>query len=329
MIRISHLTLFNRTGSQITENYDRYVKQQALVSVGKSFLKASDAPADAAQALQARQLIGNNEQFQKNIQTAHGWVTYTDQQLNAVMTTLQDARQTVVQLSNDVTFEPGSPERMAAAEKIDAMLEEMMGYANEQYEGRYIFGGFQTDQPPFTPVRNAQGEITSVTYTGNQTVVEDIQREVSDSTRLTINVDGKEVFVDPSGTSTNEKVFNQLIKLRDDIRSAKPLAPPDGTVPPYNYPTIDYLTQHLTALDNTMDRMDLQRAELGERGKGLTRLLDQTRNQHSNLSQILSSREDLDMAQGALQLTNQLNLYQAAINAGAKIVSPTLMQFLK
>lgn len=329
MMRISHQGLFNRTASQITQNYDRYVQQQALVSVGKSFLQASDAPADAAQALQARALIGTNDQFQENIQTAHGWVTYSDQQLNGVMGALQDARKLVVQVSNDVTFEAGSPQRLGAAEKIDAILEEMLGYANAQFEDRYIFAGFETDTQPFTAVRNGQGEITSVAYNGNNATVEAIQREVGENTRLTINVDGKEVFVDPSGTSTSEKVFNELIKLRDDIRSNKPLAPDDGSIPPYGYPTVDYLTQHLTALDNVLETMDLKRAELGQRGKSLTRLLDLTRNQRTNLTRTLSEREDLDMAQGALQLTNQLNLYQAAINSGAKIVSPTLMQFLK
>jgi len=73
----------------------------------------------------------------------------------------------------------------------------------------------------------------------------------------------------------------------------------------------------------------LKRAELGETSATMQRMLEQTRYHKTNLQDILSTHEELDMAKGALQLTNQLNLYQAAINAGGKIVAPTLMQFLR
>ncbi|MBM3460828.1 MAG: hypothetical protein FJX76_01875, partial [Armatimonadetes bacterium] len=103
---------------------------------GKAFLQASDNPTEAVQALQGRQMINVNEQYQKSLTLANGWVTYTDQNLDTVIKGLQDARQEVVQVSNDVTFAPGSQQREASAKAINAILEEMLGYANAQYEGR-------------------------------------------------------------------------------------------------------------------------------------------------------------------------------------------------
>jgi flagellar hook-associated protein 3 FlgL len=327
--RVSHQSLFDRTGYNISQDYERYTSQQALVASGKQFLAPSDNPTHAAAALQARQHINVNEQFSKNIATAHGWLEYTDTQLNGVMKGLQEARAKVVQASNDITFEAGSPQRLGAAETVDAILEEMLTYANASYEGRFVFAGFKTGTQPFSAVRDASGEITGVTYNGNNAAVEDIRRDVAENVRMTVNVDGKEVFIDPTNTSSSEKVFNSLIQLRDDLRGNKPLAPADGSVPPYTYPTNNFITQHLTSLTNMMDTINLQRAEIGEKAATLTRQAEQMRYSRANITNILVDREDLDMAKGALQLTNQLNLYQAAINAGGKIVSPTLMQFLR
>jgi len=177
--------------------------------------------------------------------------------------------------------------------------------------------------------RDAVGEITAVTYNGNNSTQELIKREVAPNTRFTINVDPKDIWLDVTGTGTDEKIFNELIQLRDDLRSNDPVAPPDGSVPPYTYPNFTYVTQHLTALQNLIDRVNLKRAELGETSATMQRMLEQTRYHKTNLQDILSTHEELDMAKGALQLTNQLNLYQAAINAGGKIVAPTLMQFLR
>ncbi|MBM3464004.1 MAG: hypothetical protein FJX76_18065, partial [Armatimonadetes bacterium] len=91
-LRVSHQALFDRTAFQIMQGYDRYTSQQGLVASGKAFLQASDNPTEAVQALQGRQMINVNEQYQKSLTLANGWVTYTDQNLDTVIKGLQDAR---------------------------------------------------------------------------------------------------------------------------------------------------------------------------------------------------------------------------------------------
>lgn len=336
-IRVTQQSLYDNSSFNILNDYARYQKQQALVSSGKSILQASDNPIEEDLALQTRSAINSNEQFDKNLSSANGWVQYTDQNLNSVISALQSAKQQVVEVSNDVNTAPGSPQRTAAAQSVNALLEEMVSYGNAQYENRYIYSGFKTDTPPFTATRNASGQITAVTYNGNLTTNESIQRDVSLNTRIPINVDGKQVFIDPSGaggsttgaTGTSEQIFNELIQLRNDLTSNKTVYTADGSTPPYTYPNMQYLSQHLTALTHIIDKVDTTRASLGAKADVMTRLQQQNLNQKTNLQTILSGHEDLDMAKGALQLTNQLNLYQAAISAGAKIMSPSLMQFLK
>ncbi len=56
---------------------------------------------------------------------------------------------------------------------------------------------------------------------------------------------------------------------------------------------------------------------------------DQLQNQRLTLTELLSNTEDLDFAGAVMDLTAQQNVYNAALQTGAKVIQPTLLDFLR
>ena len=48
-----------------------------------------------------------------------------------------------------------------------------------------------------------------------------------------------------------------------------------------------------------------------------------------NYTELLSENEDVDMARLIIDLKNQENVYRASLAAGARIIQPTLVDFLR
>ena len=48
-----------------------------------------------------------------------------------------------------------------------------------------------------------------------------------------------------------------------------------------------------------------------------------------NYTKLLSDNEDVNMAKVIVELTNQENIYRASLAAGARIIQPSLVDFLR
>ncbi|MEX2015199.1 MAG: flagellin, partial [Candidatus Hydrogenedentales bacterium] len=64
-----------------------------------------------------------------------------------------------------------------------------------------------------------------------------------------------------------------------------------------------------------------------------TNLLESARTRHEelqlNLKVLRSDMEDIDIADAILELNKQENTYQATLGAAAKIIQPSLLDFLR
>ena len=48
-----------------------------------------------------------------------------------------------------------------------------------------------------------------------------------------------------------------------------------------------------------------------------------------NFTKLMSLNEDVDMAEAIINLNNEENVYKASLNAGARIIMPALVDFLR
>lgn len=117
----------------------RYDEQMAS---GKKIQKPSDDPIVAARALKLRTNVSEIAQYKTNAKDALSWLGITEQAISNTT----DMLQRINKLSNQgATGTLTAENRASIATEISELRDQIVNEANASYAGRYIFGGYQTD----------------------------------------------------------------------------------------------------------------------------------------------------------------------------------------
>jgi flagellar hook-associated protein 3 FlgL len=82
-------------------------------------------------------------------------------------------------------------------------------------------------------------------------------------------------------------------------------------------------------LDTRIEGIENAQASIGARTRRLETMKDRNDTDGITLKQSLSQVEDADLAQVTLELQMQQVAYQAALQATAKVIQPSLVDFLR
>jgi flagellar hook-associated protein 3 FlgL len=85
----------------------------------------------------------------------------------------------------------------------------------------------------------------------------------------------------------------------------------------------------LKRLDIQFNNVNAVRSEVGVKANRLELTLNRIGDDTLNLKGLLSKNEDADMAEVIMNLKMQENVYQASLSGGARIIQPTLLDFLR
>jgi flagellar hook-associated protein 3 FlgL len=295
--RITTMMVSRNVLADINATAERLDKTRAKASSGKEITRPSDNPYGTARALRLRQSLEGTRQHQRNAEDAIGWQEATEQALSQITEAGHRARELLIKAGSD-TATPAAREAIAA--ELKQIVLGMKDHGNANYAGRYVFGGTQTQTPPY-----ANSDATD-TYAGNAGM---IAREIGPGISLAINVPGSEVL-GSGGTGL-------LGVLRDALDH---LAAGDGAA--LRGPDVQ-------ALDAALDVVMGVRAENGANTNRIESALSRLAQfEESTLGQ-LSETETADFAQVMIDLNSQQAAYQAALKAGANIVQSSLMDFLR
>ncbi|MCL1997139.1 MAG: hypothetical protein FWG65_00035 [Turicibacter sp.] len=128
---------------------------------GRRINVPSENPLVAARAMKFRSNIVANENFQRNVETALGWMERTEAALDSVVETLMvSVRDHLNHAANDFL---SLAERDVLVNQLQNLLEQIGIEMNSQQSGRYLFSGLRTDQPPIfrsTPPSDLSFRIT-------------------------------------------------------------------------------------------------------------------------------------------------------------------------
>jgi flagellar hook-associated protein 3 FlgL len=273
-------------------------QSQSQLSSGKRILKPSDDPFGTSQALAYRADLASNRQYQANATDGAAWLDAADTALGGVSALVLRARDLVVRGANSTS---GSSANASIAAEIDQLIESVKTEANTQYAGQYIFAGTKTTTQPYTP----NG---SDAYAGNSGTV---PREIGPGVTVPVNVDGASVIGDGSTPGT---LINTLRQIATDLRAN-------------NISALG--SADLRAIDAAVDNVNTVRATVGARADRLQTALARLQQLEESGTKLLSNTEDADMAQTFVTYSQQQAVYQAALKAGAQIIQPSLMDFLR
>lgn len=299
--RITQGMIAQRTLTNIRNQLLRLSDLQNQLGTGLRVNRPSDDPIDARRAVNLRTLIGENQQFLSNIQDARPMLTEGADVLQRVVSIIHRVRELTIQGAN----ETNSQDQLdLIALEINQLLEETVVASNHQTNGRFVFAGTRTLTRAFVETRVA-GSITAVTYQGNANA---IQIAPSAGTLVGINETG------PSAFQNTVDIFQMLIGIRDDLRAG-------------NQTNIQAV--RLDELSSALDDILLSESRLGAVENSFNRIDSNTQDFIVQLQGLLSEKIDADFAETMLNFNTQSNAFEAALNAGARIIQPTLLDFLR
>ena len=296
-IRVTERSIATNVLANLQSNIAKLGDTQNRLSSGKQLTKASDAPADAVLAMQYRSDVTNLKQYSRNADDGIAWLSTADTALTSAVEQVNRAKELVLSgMSSGSGSVQGARESMAL--EIDNIRASVLNLANTQYLDRPVFGGTTTGQIAY----NDDG-----TYAGDHGQV---LRTVSAGPpiRVDTEADGPDgVF----GTG-NTQIFNLLTKISQDLRT-------DPT----------QLEDDLDKLNQASTTMQAGLSSVGARVNRLTQMQNYADSRVTDLTTQVSTVEDIDLPKTITELTLQQTAYQAALAATAKVVQPSLVDFLR
>jgi len=277
---------------------DRQQEDQAIteLSTGRKVNQPSDDPAAVAG------LIVNNAQasaistYLSNISSLQARLQMADSTLNSVVTNLSQAISLGIEGANGTVNET---DRNAIAEEVNGIQQQILGYANQSFQGNYLFAGTAVNVKPFVTDPTSP---SGVNYVGN-TGVNNI--EIGDGQSVPANLAGSQLF-----TAPGSDVFQALADLSSALQSGS------------NIPAA------VTEVENAFDHVNAQRAFYGVTLSRLNTASSFLNEENLQLSQENNNLVGADMAAAASQVTQAETALDATLSAGGKISHYSLLDFL-
>lgn len=269
-------------------------KLQEQLTTKKKINRPSDDPVVAFKGIGYRTDLGKVEQFTRNLSEANNWLDNSDTALDHVGDILIRVKELVVDAANDSKTDD---DRLKIKAEIDTLREQLQSISNTKVGDKYIFNGTNTLTPVFS-----NGSFSQSPGRNN-----DVSIEISDGVKLTVNTQGAvDMFVD-------------LDNMMADISNELAANPSSGG-------TIGNL---LGNVDEQFGVVLEKRAEIGARQNRAELMENRLAIQEVSTKKIMSENEDVDYEKAITDLITEETVHRAALSVGARIIQPSLVDFLR
>jgi flagellar hook-associated protein 3 FlgL len=292
--RVTESAIHTRVLNNLQRNIAKGEKIQQQLSSGKQINRPSDSPTGTVTAMQLRGESRATQQYSRNADDGLGWLSTLDNTLSTSSTLVNRARDLTVQGLNSGGNDPTANTALSA--EIDQITSSLVGYANTKYLDRPVFGGTSTGDTAYS----ADG-----TYLGDNGTT---MRTVGAGAKVRVDVNGPEAF--GSGSSS---LFTVLKDISANIKSGD----------------TDALADNLKKLDSAADLMKSTLSGVGARYNRIEQMKQSAQDRLLSVTSQLSEVEDVDLPKTIMEMQLQQTSYQAALAASAKVIQPSLIDFLR
>ncbi len=258
----------------------------------RAFAVPSDDPAAAATALGLHDAQRRTAQHTRNIDDGLAWLTTVDTAISASTALLGRARDLTVQGANSGALDVTA--REAIAVELEAIRAELIGQGNTTFLGRSVFAG-TSETAAFAPDYSFSG------VAGSQ-----VQRRISDGETVRVDADGAEVFGIGAGS-----VFALIDNIVTDLRAGTNVGP------------------RLGEIDERLNSMLGVQGAVGARQNQVLRAKEAALDATVTLEAQRAAVEDVDSVEVLVNLRAQELVYQSALSVTARVLQPSLLDFLR
>lgn len=300
-MRITQSMMSRSMMSNLQNNFKRLDKYQEQLMTNRRLNRPSDDPAGVASALQYRGEISSTTQFEENVEDANSWMQFTDSVLMETTSIIQRLAELAVQGGTDTVPDDA---RNNIKQEVDQLYQQLVSLGNSQFKGKYIFNGERVNEAPYP------SDPANMAYSLDEGVV---QYQIGAGIYVPVNMLGDKVF----GAFGDN---NGLFKVLDDFKNALNDTSPSGTTAIQNA---------IPALQENLERVITAQAEIGGKQNRLEFSMSRLNDLNLNYISLQSLTEDADMPAVITELKTAESIYQASLDTMARIIRPSLLDFLR
>ncbi|SDM43176.1 flagellar hook-associated protein 3 FlgL [Psychrobacillus sp. OK028] len=297
-MRVTQSMLSNNMLRNLSTSYSKMGNLQNQINTGKKVNRPSDDPVVAMKGIGYRTALDKVEQFQRNIGEVNNWLDSSDDALDKVGSALHRANELAIQAANGTT----TPDDRAKIEaELDQLRQHIQNIANTKVGDKYIFSGTKTTTPLYDKnIHGASGFPPTSTDPANPTSYQkDVDIEVFDGITLKVNTNAIDVF----------KNIDQMFQ---DIQAG----------------TVDF-NSAIGNIDKQMNSLLTTRADIGARQNRVELMDNRLQSQSVIATKQMSENEDIDYEKSITEMITQESIHRAALSVGARIIQPSLVDFLR
>lgn len=290
-MRITTSILHQNVLRNVLATQEKLARAQDDVSTGQRVRQLSDDPVTGAQVLRVDSTLRGIEQYRRNTTAVRARTDAEDSVLQQVTTLLTRAKELAVQ---EATGTSSNTSRAAAGAEVTRIIEQVIQLGNTSVGGEFLFGGHQTQTPPFDGTGAYLGDA------GTR------QAEIGQGYLVTTNHTGADLLV-------NSGVIASLQALQTELATGTPASV--GT------------TQ--AGLDSAFTNVQTLLATTGARSRQLDTALQSLDAETDSLAAERSALQDVDFEEATIRLVGLQTTLQAALGAANRILNTSITEYLR
>lgn len=289
-MRVPDSALSNLTLRGISDRRSDYMTAQRRALTGKRVEKPSDDPVAAARARKFQKQKAEAESHERAGEQVRTSLYATDDAMSQLSSSMRRVREIATQASNDTL---SSRERADLATEVQEIENHIAGLANTKAGGRYIFGGYQDNAPPFDATN---------TYQGDPNVQQVV---VGRGVQVALGVSGDRVFA----TGGPDDVFTALDTLKQGLSTNDKTLIHDGLE--RSSAAEDNITTRWAEVGSQMQTLDVAGA-VADRAK-------------AHAVESLAAETEMDPFEALSGLSNAQQALAAAVQIASMLPTPGLV----
>lgn len=337
-MRVTNKMLSDNFLSDMKVNLKNMSTLQSQMASGKEISKPSDDPFKVSKTMQLHTDIDSNTQYNVNIKDTSNWLNTTDTALGQIGDVMQRVRELLIS-AGDASY--SSDERSAINNEVKQKVSEASQLLNTTFNGKYIFGGTRTLDTPV--MINSDGNLSYSTPDDADQITEigkSLKVEVSQGVTVDYNVSATNILNydptnDPTGgnstpdaPTTLQHLFQSIMNHLDGKVAS---ASSTDTADPADLSDIvaKINNEDVTGMTKAISNLLKIRAEVGAKQNRMDSAQQKNTDSNFNMTDVLSKTEDVDITEKTMEFANMQTVYLASLQTSAKVIQPTLMDYMR
>ena len=311
-MRVTNNMLLDNYLNNLYSNLSNMNKLQTQVEKGKRITKLSDDPVGVISSMQCRVKLYKIDQYRDNISRAQAWLQQTETSVLEMNEIIKSAYETTVNISSDYMT---AEDKSAAAELIGQLRDHVVTIGNSKAGDKYIFGGYNVTTTPFAV--DTAGQVLynglDLSNAADPALISENEQMIEYEIGYTMNAQ-----VSITGTKLlgmgEDNIYNVLDGLYNALKTNGSAAEIDDYID-----KLQASQSHVLALE----------AEIGGRVNRIELVANRYDEDFINYTELKSNIEDVDYAEAIMNYKMAESVYMSALQIGANIIQPSLVDFLK